>query len=137
MKSIVFISIVVLSQFFASCEREDIDNDSVSNIITQGSWRVTSYVKDGANYTNYFTGFNFTFNANGNVIASRNATAVNGTWRAVIDSQKEKLIISFGLVQKFDELNEDWVVEEKTRTKIKLTHVSGGNATTDVVVLEP
>ena len=73
--------------------------------LTTGTWRVT-YFFDDNDQTSYFSGYIFTFSANGTVTAVKAGVTLNGTWSTFIDSGVQKLLLSFDGVS-FDEIEED------------------------------
>ncbi|MCA0348197.1 MAG: hypothetical protein R2805_04040 [Flavobacterium sp.] len=105
------------------------NNTTLTQIFTSGTWYI-SYFFDDVDETNYFNGYNFTFNSNGSSLAIKNSNTISGTWNIYNDSGAEKIELSFdGLL--LDEIEEDWRIIEYTPTLIKLKHVSGGNGGTD------
>lgn len=121
---------------------DDCDDDSgggsggstnLATVLTSGTWYI-SYFFDDVDETSYFNGYNFTFNSNGTVVATRNTTTINGTWSTYIDSGDEKLNLNFTDAT-FDELVDDWDVVEYTSNQVRLKDVSGGNGGTDYLYL--
>jgi len=104
-------------------------NADLVAILTSGTWRI-NYFFDNQDETSNYSGFNFTFNANGTTSAMKNATTINGTWLAYMDSGNQKLDLGFDGVT-LDEIEEDWRVIEFTSTNIRLKHISGGDGSTD------
>ncbi len=136
---ILFILLILVS--FSSCKKDD--NSSSSNIttvlnstITQGGWRVTSYIDSGNNETSHYTGYAFTFQSGGVVTATKSGSTVNGTWSSGNDDSTLKLVLNFGTTDPFQELNDDWHVVQQTSTMIKLEDVSGGNGGIDYLTFE-
>ncbi len=93
-------------------------NDDVVTINTgsiEGSWKITLFW-DEKDETSSFTTYTFTFNSNGEVIATNGIVTSTGKW----SETGEKLILDFGTDPILSELNDDWQKEEKTSTSIKL-----------------
>jgi len=109
---------------------------TLAEIIVDGNWIVVNYNDSGIDETANYTGFNFTFNQDGTVVATNGTETINGTWEDVIDGEIQKLILDMGLTVPFDEFNDDWDVEVFTETRIELKDVSGGDGTTDTLVFE-
>lgn len=108
-------------------------NTSLTILLTDGSWYV-SYYFDDTDRTSDYTGYTFTFNPNGSTQATLNGNFLNGTWSNYMDSDEEKLSLTYeGLA--LDELEDDWEVIEFTTTQIRLKDVSGGNGGTDYLYL--
>jgi len=137
--ALVFTMAILVFGFYA-CEKDksttDPSNSSTSEIVGQGTWKVTLYNDSGNEETQNFAGYNFTFDSNGTIAAVKNASTVNGTWNTGADDSQNKLILDFGTAVQFSELNEDWLILEKTASKIRLEHVSGGNGGTDLLKFE-
>ena len=121
----------------SSCTKDKNSTDpSTSDIVGQGTWKVTLFNNSGNDETQNFAGYNFMFNSNGTIAAVKNASTVNGTWNTGSDDSQNKLILDFGTTVQFSELNEDWVILEQTASKIRLEHVSGGNGGIDLLTFE-
>ncbi|HEX9979422.1 MAG TPA: hypothetical protein VGB50_02525 [Flavobacterium sp.] len=139
----------------STCSSDD-DNSSSSqnttevvNTVSQGTWRVTSFVEDGDDHTNYFSNFTFTF-AGSNVLTAVNGTTTyTGAWSVTNDhsgnddddsghhsSNDVDFNIAFSAPNNFEELTEDWHILERTDTKIRLEHVSGGDGSIDTLTFE-
>ena len=124
---------------FSSCDKNDdnsITTTIVSNTVTSGTWRVTYFWDTDHEETFHFNGYSFTFTG-GNVLTAINgSTTVTGTWQTGTDNSTVKLIINFTTPPDFAELSEDWHVLERTDTKIRLRHISGGSGGTDYLTFE-
>jgi hypothetical protein len=131
----LFITLIGIIFIGVSCTRDAVVANT-STTLQSGTWRVTNFNESGVDHTSYFVGYVFDFNTNGTVVAVKDRTVVNGTWVDGNDNSTPKLILNFGTVSNFNELNEDWEILEKTATKIRLKHVSGGNGTTDLLTFE-
>lgn len=68
-----------LAQLQASVE------EITSNVTASGDWTVTNFVDSGQNKTADFTGYGFSFNSDGNLVAVNGSTTVTGTWSVTID----------------------------------------------------
>lgn len=100
---------VFLVMILSACSKDDTPASA------QGSWRI-SYYFDTGDETQKFNGYTFSFNPGSQLVATNGSNTVTGTW----SETSSKLIISFGSTPVFDDLNDDWLVEEKTATSIKL-----------------
>jgi len=131
--------ILTLLVFALSACKKDSNSpttNTISNIVQQGNWRVTLYNDSGTDETNHFTGYAFTFNSNGTLVAIKSSSTVNGTWNSGSDDSQNKLYLNFGASLSFDKLNHDWHLLEKTTTKIRLEDVSAGIGGTDLLTFE-
>lgn len=143
MKTIKLASIVIFSLLFAlSCTKDNIDIAKVKNNVQSGTWRITKFIDSGVDETNYFTGYNFTFNSSGVLNANNGTNNYNGTW-SITDSNSNDdspndldFNIYFNLTNNFLDLNDDWDFISESSTKIELIDVSGGNGGTDYLTFE-
>jgi hypothetical protein len=99
-------------------------------ILTSGNWKVSYAVNDNQENTTIYSGYNFTFNANGTVAAVKETNTFNGTWSSALDGSEVKLKLAFSAAT-FSGLNESWKVIEFTTTKIRLRHGSNGGGRSD------
>ncbi|MFL1011217.1 hypothetical protein [Flavisericum labens] len=151
----VFLIMLCFSLMSFSCSNDDDDimtNDNsteineIKNTIQANSWTITSFVDSGADETNHYTGYSFTFNSDGTLTASNGSKTYNGTWSITDDSNSNDDSISsddidfniyFASPAMFnDDLTEDWELVTHSATKIQLIHISGGNGGTDTITFE-
>lgn len=125
-----------------SCSSDDSSNStSAEELLTtlgSGTWRITLYQEGDSNQTNHFTDYDFTF-GEANVLTATNGSDTQvGFWDVDDDdsSSDVDLDIEFTTSANFSELTEDWDILERTSTKVRLRHVSGGNGTTDLLTFE-
>ena len=143
MKTIKLASIGIFSLLFAlSCTKESIDIAKVKSNVQTGTWRISKFIDSGVDETNYFTGYNFTFNSSGVLNANNGTNNYNGTW-SITDSNSNDdsrndldFNIYFNLTNNFLDLNDDWDIISQSSTKIELIDVSGGNGGTDYLTFE-
>ncbi len=79
-----FAFILAASTILASCSGAFVEDngglDRVSDTITQGTWKVTTYLDNNLDLTNDFATYTFEFNRNGNVTATSNGVTTTGSW---------------------------------------------------------
>jgi hypothetical protein len=132
-----------------SCSSDNNNNNSandpapVINTVTSGTWRITSFIEDGVNRTQYFTGFIFTFQSGGVLVASNGTETHTGAWSVTTDDQDDDspsnsldFNIIFTAPETFTEISEDWDIISRSANKISLRHVSGGDSSVDTLVFE-
>lgn len=153
-----FITTAVVFGLLASvsCSNSDDSNDSNNNaaqiqaaitLTTNGSWRITSFVDSGQDETSDYTGYDFTFDANGTVTATNGATTQTGTWSITDDDSDNSddddsndddidFNINFPVpdTNDFEDLNDDWDIVSTSDTQISLMDISGGDGETDILV---
>lgn len=105
-----------------------------------GTWRVTYFFDTDTDETSNFSGYNFTFNANGSVDAVNGNTTVTGTWSVTPGSSSsmddDHFVLFFASPPDFEDLSDDWTIVSLSNSKIELTDVSGGNGGTDFLTFE-
>ena len=157
MKNNMLIKAMALTVFaFLSCDKDDetalVDTQAeitqVTTLVTAGTWRITNFNESGSDQTNNFTGYGFSFNANGALTANNGSTTVTGTWSITDDSSNGDddssddsgddidFNIFFAEPSNFNELSEDWDIVSRSDTKIMLRDVSGGDGGTDLLTFE-
>lgn len=135
-----------------SCNKDD-DNSQQQqsttisqtiNTAQSGNWKVTYFFDSDHEETSHFTGYVFTFNENGALVAVKGSTTVTGTW-SVTDSNSSDddggsndtdFNIFFASPADFEDLSDDWDIISVSNSKIELTDVSGGNGGTDFLTFE-
>ena len=149
MKSTTFLSTLILMlgsfMWLPSCtngSNDDNNNTPIQNQVQTGNWKITEFIDSGKDETSHFTGYTFTFAANGTLTATNSGNTHVGSW-AVTDSNSQDdspgstyFVIQFNVTNDFSDLNEDWTIISRTDTRIELTHVSGGNGGTDFLTFE-
>jgi hypothetical protein len=131
------------------CSSDDDSSSStdftpIINTVSQGTWRVTSFIDSDVDETNHFSGYDFTFiSSNGKLIASNTANTYNGLWSVTKDDSNDDnpsndidFNISFSSPANFVDLTDDWNIISRTDTKIQLISVSGGGGGTDYLTFE-
>ncbi|MEI6950844.1 hypothetical protein V9K67_26930 [Paraflavisolibacter sp. H34] len=131
---------------FASCKKDDADgtgdsSDSTSVFIDntpmqQGKWKVSLYQENGKDETSQFSGYEFTFKNDGVVNAVKANYTVTGGWIQGSGSRYGKFILSFGQTAPFEDISEDWTILEKTASRLRLEHTSGGDGSKDVLTFD-
>ncbi|WP_339702207.1 hypothetical protein [uncultured Marixanthomonas sp.] len=112
------------------------NTDDLESILQDGQWSVGSYIDDGDDETNDYNGYAFTFNADGTAVAESNSDTVNGTWAVTTSGSGLDLVLNFEIDNEddpFDDLNDDWDVEQFTTIQVDLKDVSGGDGSTDLL----
>lgn len=148
LKILLLLYLVFLVNVASMCSNDD-DNSSSSvnqttvvNTVSSGTWRITLYNDSGTIKTNQFTGYNFTFDPS-NVLTATNGTLTHtGIWSVTDSNSNDDSMddldfnIAFTTPANFLELTDDWDIQSRTDTKIELIDVSGGNGGTDYLTFE-
>jgi hypothetical protein len=124
---------IIMTAAFSSCKKDDnsasVQATALNSIAVQGKWQVTFFSDNSVDKTIHFTGYQFQFNSNNTITATKGAVAVNGSWASGTDDSTVKFILSFSTPVEFLDLNDDWHVIQQSSTKITLQDVSGGGGT--------
>lgn len=140
--------LVFLVNVASMCSNDD-DNSSSSvnqttvvNTVSSGTWRITLYNDSGTIKTNQFTGYNFTFGPSNVLTATNGTQTYTGVWSVTDSNSNDDSMddldfnIAFTAPANFLELTDDWDIQSRTDTKIELIDISGGNGGTDYLTFE-
>ena len=114
-----------------------VQTEEAQSIAESGNWRITRFIDSGDNETSDFTGYTFTFADNGELIATNGSNTLTGTWSITNSSSSSSSSPDFNIFfpvpnsSNFEDLNDDWYIEQITQSKIELIDISGGNGGTD------
>jgi len=137
---------LTLLALLGACSKWQSNQKQITNISTDGTWIVSSYIDDGDDETSDYTTFRFNFLEDGVLHAtdllSSNSNPYVGTW-SITDSNSNDddnlddldFNINFTVSNQLDDLSDDWDIISYTDTEIKLIDVSGGNGGTDYLTL--
>lgn len=120
MKNVLFFSLLALA--FAACQHGDDDGSTPNGnnggtIPTGSQWKVTYFFDKDKDETSDFSGYVFEFETGGIFVANvPGGSTVEGTWQET----SSKLIIAIPGAKPLEELNDDWLLIEKTDNVIKL-----------------
>ena len=146
-KAVHLVVLLVVGIILSSCTEEgnnmeDLSQLSVENNLEAGAWQITLFEDSGKDETNHFSGYDFTFEGNGTLIADNGMNTVQGTWNITDSNSNDNsledldLNIFFNVTNDFEELNDDWDILTNTSMKIELIDISGGNGGTDYLTFE-
>jgi len=148
LKTKISVLALILWTALLSCSKDDNnlplvqDPQQIENSITTDTWRITKFIDSGDNETGNFSGYAFTFDGTGTLVATNGASNYIGTW-SITDSNSNDdspddldFNISFAVTDNFEDLNDDWSFISSTSTRIELIDVSGGNGGTDYLTFE-
>jgi len=88
--------LVLVAVLFAACSKDADDSnnfanlqadvETITNTVSTGSWVITNFIDSGKNETGDFTGYRFSFNSDGSLVADNSTNNATGTWSITIDS---------------------------------------------------
>ncbi len=167
-KQILKIGVLAATLFITACT-SDSDSDDASNLAQlqadveelnqtarSGTWTITNFVDDGQDETSDFSGYDFTFNPDGTLVADNGTTTVTGTWSITLDDDSSddsdddgmdddydddddeiEFNIFFASPETFTELSEDWDVISFSSDMIQLMDDDDDvDGTTDLLTFE-
>ena len=136
------LSAILLLLSCTNGDSSDTTQTVIQNNVQSGGWKITSFIDSGNDETQHFTGYTFTFSANGTLTASNGQQTHSGSWH-ISDSNSGDdspddldFNILFNLTNNFEDLNEDWQFISQSASRIELIHISGGNGGTDYLTFE-
>ncbi len=87
--------LVMATVLFTACTDDADDSNNFANLqadietitdnLTDGSWSITNFIDSGQNETGNFTGYGFSFNSDGSLVADNGSVTETGTWSLSID----------------------------------------------------
>lgn len=136
--------------FLASCTSEDsvteiatdIDITEVEDIMSTDNWYISSFIDSDKDETSDFAGYEFSFNDDGSVVATKGTTSITGTWSISHSdddddsSSDPDFNLFFAGNDLFEDLNDDWDIINYSPVKIELIDISGGNGGTDYLTFK-
>lgn len=97
------------------------NSNSVSGTVTSGKWTISYFFDNDKEETSDYSGYSFEFKTDKTLSATRSGTTTTGTWSEITDDGLLRLVIMLNTTDdKLTELNDDWVIESKTDSQIKL-----------------
>ena len=150
---LLIISFSLMSSMCSSDDDDGSPNNSqqiaeIENTAESGTWRITNFNDSGQNETSDFNGYDFSFNADGSLVATNGSNTMTGTWSVTDDSNSssddsnDDDDIDFNIFfpvpdsNDFEDLNDDWDIVSTSSTRIELIDISGGNGGTDMLTFE-
>lgn len=151
MKKVSFFSVLAGIFMLTTASMCSSDNNSSSqdptpvvNAMTQGTWRVTSFIDSNNDETAHFSGYTFIFGGSNVLTATNGTNTYAGSWSVTLDNSTDdddpsgdlNFNVSFASPVDFEDLSDDWDIVSQTSTRIQLIDVSGGGGGTDSVTFE-
>ncbi|MGA9239325.1 hypothetical protein [Robiginitalea sp.] len=171
---ILKIGVLAATLFVTACtsDSDDLSNlaqlqadvEELNETARSGTWTITNFVDDGQDETSDFSGYDFTFNPDGTLLADNGTTTVTGTWSITIDDDSSddsgddsdddgldddydddydddddeiEFNIFFASPETFSELSEDWYIISFSSDTIQLADDDDDiDGTTDLLTFE-
>lgn len=118
------------------------DLTQINETVSSGDWIITYFFDTDSDETSNFSGYVFSFNNDGSIVANNGSTSHTGTW-SITDSNSNDdsnddidFNILFTSPMEFTDLSDDWDVVNISETSIELIDVSGGNGGTDYLTFQ-
>lgn len=139
----VVLLIIVVTGTFVSCSNDDSKNtvDDVTDSVKDGVWKISYFYDSGKDETQDYAGYNFTFDDNTVLTASKEMNSYTGVWSVSKSTSDDDLYstifnIAFGSPDILIDLTDDWKVIENTGTSLKLKDDSKGDSAIDYLTFE-
>jgi len=118
--------------FLSACKKtvEKIQENAIISAMTDGQWRITSFVQNGADITTDFTGYKFQYYSNRTVDAIKNgAVEKTGTWDG--DPSTMMTWANFtGATAPLNLINGSWHIDNNSWTFVIATQTTGSTTKT-------
>ena len=140
-RTILFLVVVIAT--FISCNNDEYKTgaDDVSDTVKEGTWKVVYFYDAGEVKTQNYTGYNFTFNNNTTLTASKDTNSYPGAWSVSKSTSDDDIsstffMISFDAPDVLIPLTGKWKVMENTGTSLKLKDDSKGELAVDYLTFD-
>lgn len=121
-----FSFLLLLSIALVACDKQDITSSTGDNVDSVAEFllhdkglKITLLTDDEDNETSYFDSYIFVFRADGTVAATNTAATITGNYSVFRDDGRIELRMSFPIIPKFHELNDDWYFISINQDKIR------------------
>lgn len=111
-----------------SCKKlvEDQKKQAVMSFITNGHWKVESYVIDTISITTEFDGYKFKFNEDGTVLGINGSMSAPGTWVGEVSDYS--ITSNFpGAGDPVQKLNGHWIIKDSGLSFVKANRKTNSN----------
>jgi heat shock protein HslJ len=106
----------------------------VEDVVTSGTWKVTSYVEKNESFTKQFANYTFTFNTDGTLTAKDGGNSFTGYWRSqraifyyglpVTEYTSDGFVISIGDNATLSLLTKEYFISFKGLSTVSLTSIN-------------
>jgi len=168
-KNIMLLAVLLIGALtFQSCSKSNKSDtntvtEQLKNNLQQGTWKVTSFVKEGIDSTIYLFNYNFSFEANNIVLCRDTANNIyNGTWsirripsgdededededehgiffpigNTITSIDNLEIVINFNYPTSLKRINNKWKLLNQRPTLIELKNYNGLNIVDTYLTLE-
>ena len=105
----------------------------VTNVLSTGTWKVTSYIDNTTDKTSLVSSYLFHFSKSGSCTADNGSNTYTGMWHCGWDDTLIKLRLTFPIPGELAKISGNWQVIETTESKVLLIDTSGG---TDLLIFK-
>lgn len=113
-----FCLLIVAAIALYGCEDSVNSNTPVEDVVVDGTWYVTYFWDKTKDETSDFAGYSFRFLDDGTLEAEKAGTIRKGTWQ--VSQSSNKFIINMNHPKPLEEIDDDWLIIEKSATQLKL-----------------
>lgn len=127
---LIFVLKCLVIIYFAACtsiEKLGVSNSVTQQLVTRGTWKVNCYDNANVDNTCIFEGYAFSFDAAGNVTASKKGITIKGNW--LEDNISKKITLNFKNENPaLSQLNDNWNIANINDTGITFENNSNQNS---------
>lgn len=129
-KLILGLSFLVTVITFNACSgfvEQDITNfNNVSDVITQGDWKVNTYLNNNLDETSDFSNYTFRFKQDGSLVATTSNQQIGGTW--VEDRVTKQILIRFtNNDPTLDKISDVWSINSQDIKAVNMVNNNSQN----------
>ena len=122
----IYLPVICLLIIF-SCKKavEDQKRQAVMSFITNGHWKIQSYLVDTVSITSEFDGYTFKFNDDGSVVGDNGSVSIRGTWVGEVSDYS--ITSEFpGAGDPLQKLDGHWIIKDSGLTFVKADVTTSG-----------
>jgi len=115
----IYLAVICMLVAF-SCKKavEDQKRQAVMSFITNGHWKIQSYLVDTVSITAEFDGYTFKFNDDGTVVGDNGSASATGTWVGEVSDYS--ITSEFpGAGDPLQKLDGHWIIKDSGLTFVK------------------
>ena len=130
MKKVILFALLISSVTGCKKAIENIKEDMIRKIMTEGQWKISSFTEDGTELGADYADYAFKFNENETMDASSpGSLKASGSWRG--DTDALTISTNFpGAANPLLRTNGTWKINSTTETTVNATQVGGSAART-------
>ena len=102
----ILLAVIILLAF--ACKKKETTGKTVSETLSDGSWKVSFYQVSTIDHTSEFAGYTLVFKTDNTLSATNGSGSTGGTWN--YDSNLLKFNMTIGSTTPLTNLSKDWLI---------------------------